>query len=1040
MTTPWDPARLRASIDVAPVALEVGIGGGGREFVRWLGEVLGLGEVSSTQRTDEGLVWTFGDGRVVDAAALPPTAEHIDQIGRVRVESGSSRPEDLPTIEAGDDVARAFLHRSLGARAPVSDDYLDRFGLATSLVDVPEWASVMATRATPGYIRRVEGMARKAESYREHFRAIRSAGGSRLLDLGRVVYLLAPEPMHLGDEWASLASANSNRVYSLADINLVLSEFAELFTLDSGSEVPTVEAVNPFVRVLFSGFVPSSSSEYVEIFQWMSTRAVESLMRSDSSDSFVRSALPLVAARGNCLSKLLANGAAMLAADVVRLADYLERDPALMVEPGAKALLLHAHRLQPGTPDREAQMEFALRRMSLMKEADRIAEALPERAWRPVWSSTSPTNVHRVLSEDGAGALAIAVVPHEFPFRAYVGLGNGSIRQVRRTRTTLLETGSLGSEAEIRGIAVVSLDGADLVTVASSDATVRTFRVHDPGGDPRVERVWWHEEVLGSPLTTATAWVPSSGRAVVLTGGVSGTVWRHDLLTGDDLGPLVEWGAEIRSIRVVEVAQSSVAVVAAVDGRIGLVDLRDDAELASGTLAEWSAGAGSALLTPSCMDAVDLDGTVRLLVGCAMGEVFEGTWAPGGDLTLARLSLPGVPPSGVNEVVLRSGPHGNIQRYIARNDGVWLRFDPDDKRRVKVFVGHAGPVLSQVVLNVPGSGERISLTGGSEGTVRIWRHVDDIDEALAYLRVNRHRGAIRAVEVRVERSEVEVVTGGSDGDVRVWHGSHASRGWVVSQHQGSVSSFLWLATSTGPRLVVGASDGTLRLASTDPSPESARLLGIAHEGVTALAASSSDGMFWSAGNDGGITRWDALAGVARGSQVVCRYGSVTAMVTDSYGRVYVGGQDGSLTVVDPDDLAVLSVRRFDSAVVTLDIVTDVHLLVVGLASGQIFTVDVVRGLGGHTRDLFRHDLGAVTAKAIELNGQIAVVGVGRDRKLVVVDINSRAVLHEIGLEGFPTDLAATGQYIAVSTTAGVTLFEFADGHLHSVRGHTTHEL
>ena len=104
-------------------------------------------------------------------------------------------------------------------------------------------------------------------------------------------------------------------------------------------------------------------------------------------------------------------------------------------------------------------------------------------------------------------------------------------------------------------------------------------------------------------------------------------------------------------------------------------------------------------------------------------------------------------------------------------------------------------------------------------------------------------------------------------------------------------------------------------------------------------------MFWSAGNDGGITRWDALAGVARGSQVVCRYGKVTAMDTDEHGRVYVGGQDGSLSVVDPDTLDVLTTRRFDSAVVTLDIVPDIHLLTVGLASGSVMTIDLTRGLG-----------------------------------------------------------------------------------------------
>jgi WD40 repeat protein len=1029
-------AKLIELLKARPITLEMGVGGGGREFIRWVGEKIHLGRPVSVQRTESGLLWEFDGGRIVDAASLPPTSDYDGPgIGRLRIESGRHQQDHIAGLQSGVELANVFIRESLrGGVEGASEGYLNQFGPLSSIVDVPGWSDVASTFGSPGYNRRVENLARQSESFREHFRAMQAAGGSRLLDLGRVVYLFAPEPMHLGDEWANLASVISKRVYSLADVNLVLSEFAELFKLDSSADVPTVEAATPFIRMLFSGFVPSSSSEYVEIFNWMSRRAVASLIRRDSSDSFIRSAIPIVAARGCCLPALLEDGAVMLASDIVQLADYLERDPALMIEPGAKALLLHAHRLQPGIPDREAQMEFALRRMSLMPEADRIADALPERAWRPVWSSTSPSNVHRVLSEDGAGVLAIAVVPDQFPFRAYVGLGNGCVRQVRRTSVTMLDTSSLGSEAEIRGITVVPLSDCDLVTVASSDATVRTFRVTDPCGDPRVELLWTHAEKLGSPLTTATVWRKRTDDFVVLSGGVSGTVWQNDLQSGEDLGPLVQWGAEIRSIRVVELHRNPIAVVTAVDGRVGVVDLENGVELATISLAECSTDVGFVLPTPSCLDAVVVDDSIRVLVGCAMGEVFEGSWTPGVGLSLGALILKGVPPSGVNEVVLRTYGTSGLQRFIARNDGVWLRYDPDDSHRVKVFVGHAGPVLSQAVFTLPITGEVVSLTGGSEGTVRIWRHVNVVDEALAYLRVNRHRGAIRAVEVRVVDGEVEVATGGDDGDVRAWQGSQASRGWVVSQHQGHVSSFLWLQTAMGTHLVVGASDGTLRLASMESTQEPARLLGIAHEGVTSLAASHVDGVFWSAGNDGGITRWDALAGVARGSHVVCRFGKVTSMVTDAYGRVYVGGQDGSLTLVDPDTIETLGSIRFNSAVVTLDMVVALNLLILGLASGQVLTIDVTHGLTGLTRDLYQHELGAVTVKAIELHGQVAVVGVGRDRKLVVIDLNSRVVLHEIGLEGFPTGLAASGAYIAVSTTAGVTLFEFSDGNLNSTLG------
>lgn len=1006
----------------------MGIGGGGRKFAAWLGSRLNLGSTPAPEPTDEGLVWTFSRARIIDSAAIVPRRDPHLSLGRVRIEPNRSRRDDPATFDRVHALALKFLHENSALDAGRLESFLTRFGTATSIVDVTEWVEPFSSENPADFVRGIESVARRSESFREHFRAIQSAGGSRLLDLGRVIYLLAPDAMHLGDEWASLASANSSRVYSLADINLVLSEFSELFRIDTSATNPTVEAVNPFVRTLFSGFVPASSSEYVEIFEWMAARAVGSLVRADSSDSFIRSALPLVAVRGGCLPQLLENGAVMLAADTMRLADYLERDPQLMVEPGAKALLLHAHRLRPDASDREAQMEFALRRLSLNVEADRIAAALPARTWRPVWSSTSPTNVHRVLSENASGVLALAVVRDAAPFRAYAGLGNGGIRLLEKTRAAALDTGPTGSNAEVRGLAALTLDEADIVLAAASDATIRAFRIADIDDRATVECLWVREDRDGSPLTTATIWQPVDGNAVALSGGVSGAVWRHDLVTGEDLGALVDWGAEIRSIRTVTIENRPAAVIVAVDGRIGVVDLASSEQIASTTLAEWG-DHESSFITPSCMDAIEDNGSIRILIGCAMGELFEATWSAPLGFNVAAVEYPNVPNSGVNEVVFHADPTSTIRRYVARNDGVWLRYDSSNKRPVKVFVGHAGPVLSQAVFSDPTSGEVLSLTGGSEGTVRIWRHVEVVDEALSYLRVNRHRGAIRSVEVRHNNDVVEVITGGDDGDVRIWQGSDARRGWVISKHQGSVSSFLWLTTPKGPRLVVGAHDGTIRLASPDRSTEPARLLGIAHEGVTALAASPTDGIFWSAGNDGGLTRWDALAGVARGSQVISRYGKVLSLATDSHGRVYVGGQDGSLSVVSPEQLDITSTRKFDSAVTTMAVIPDLQRLILGLASGHVYSLDISHGIQDPVRELYRHESGAVKVDGIDLHDQVAIASIGRDRKLVVIDADSRALLHEIGLEGFPTGLSASGNFIAVSTTAGATLFEFSDGHL-----------
>lgn len=1008
--------------------LTVGIGGGGAEFTRWLTGLLGWELAGATPvRTDRGLEWQLADWTLIDSAAVPPAFElrpHIGSFTIVRREAGPA----VQQLELPAEAVVSFLSDHLSVNRMVAGALAEQIASATSIADVPGLATVAEAYAEPGFRRRIEGAVRQAASFREHFREMQAHGGARLLDLGRVVYLFTPEPMHLGDEWAELASTTSKRAYSLADINHVLSEFPELFVTNSHRAVPTVSAANAFVCTLFSGYVPSSSSEHLDIFHWMSKRAVDSLVRADSSDSFMRANLPTVAARANAIPDLLEDGAVMLAADIGILVDHLERDPQLMVQPAAKAVLLHAHRLHGDRADREAQMEFALRRMSLTGEADRIAAALPERAWRPVWSSTSPTNVHRVVCEGASGALAIDVVEDTTPFRAYAGFGSGSVRLLNRHHGNFVVVSPDDGTAEVRGVAVACVDGSDYVATASSDAVVRVYRVDDPSTAPKVHPLWSDGATLESPLTAAGVWAQSTETAVLFSGGVLGTVWRHDLVSGELISPLVEWGAEIRSIRPVEIDGRCIVAIVAVDGRVGIVDHEAQQVLSVATLTGAQRESAAGLLTPTCMNAVWDGEAIHLIVGCATGELFRAIWRPNTQIEVSELVLPGVPKSGVNSLKIFA-TDDKVTIFVARNDGVWLRFDPTDPKPVKVFVGHAGPVLSLEAFTVPATGEIVCLSGGSEGTVRIWRHVETVAEALGYLRVNRHRGAVRAIEVRTDSGAVDVVTGGDDGDVRLWRGAAARRALVVSQHQMRVTRFLWLRTPTGQRLVVGAADGSLRLVTVDQAPEPARLLGIAHEGITALAPSSAEGIFWSAGNDGAITRWDALAGVARGTKVICRYGMVTAMVTDQLGRVYVGGQDCSLSVVDPDTLDFASPRLFESAVTSLDLIPELHLLIVGLASGMVQTLDLGSGLRGAPRNLFTHDVGLVAVKGLELHGQAAVVSIGRDRRLVVVDVNSRSVLHEISLEGFPTDMAADEKFIAVSTTAGATLFEFFEGQL-----------
>jgi WD40 repeat protein len=74
------------------------------------------------------------------------------------------------------------------------------------------------------------------------------------------------------------------------------------------------------------------------------------------------------------------------------------------------------------------------------------------------------------------------------------------------------------------------------------------------------------------------------------------------------------------------------------------------------------------------------------------------------------------------------------------------------------FWGHPGPV--QAVAVTP-DGRRI-VTGGADGTVRVWDRETGVEQAV----LTGHTGLVLAVAVTPDGRQI--VTGGGDGTVRVW--------------------------------------------------------------------------------------------------------------------------------------------------------------------------------------------------------------------------------------------------------------------------------
>ena len=993
-------------------------GGGGTVFSTWLARRCGI-DLSGAVATREGqaVTWSTETALVRDSASVA--------LGRGTVELVAATADEGavdPPLVATPELLRQCAEDELGMSTELATWLSDVFGQCTVVLDCPGCAGLSSV-AECDREQFLDNGIREMPAFASLLRDLSARGGPQVLDLVRVVYLVAPHEMHLGDEWAQLASACSGRKYSLANINQLISEFPELFvrSVDRLGNA-FVRPANRIVMLLFSGFVPGSSTEYYATFKWMRGRALESLVRRDSGDAYVAENLPRLALRAGALPELLADGAALLACDITSLTDCLESDPEVMSHPGAKAALLHAHRLGEHVPARAAQMELALRRMSLAREADRIDEFVSNRPWRPVWSSNNPVNVHRVIGEESAGALCISVVPDTAEFRGYVGFANGAVNQLRTHVPDVRVATPEQSPAEARGIDAVAIDGVDYVATASSDGVVRAYRVTDPEGTAHVTPIWSDHDSHSSPLSALTIQRDRAGAHFVIATGVEGLITRHELISGTPQPPIASWGAEVRGLRALEFGGASLLVFAAVDGRVGIYDLDDGREVCVASLAEFSEAKGTQL-TPTCQSVLVVDDQLVFAVGCATGEVFCGVWRVGEQPYLYELEFPGVPPASVNAVDLCARNAG-FDVTVGRSDGVWLRYDPMSPQPIRVFTGHVGPVLALAVMPLS-SGEVAVVTGGAEGAVRLWRHSRTVQESLGFLRASRHRGPVRTVELREFDGALTLVTGGSDGDVRRWRRDDPHGSVVLARHDGEVSSMCWLkGPSDNTLLAVGARDGSVRLVDPRDGAAASLLLGIAHEGVRALLAGAQSGYLISGGNDGVVTRWDAMSGVARASVPICRYGAVLALAS-SRNSLLVGGQDGSLTLLDETAMEVRTSRMFESAVVALDAIEGTDFVLVGLASGEIDLIDLSRGLAASYRRLYHHGAGLISVRGIRLFGTLAVAIIGRDRILRVIDVNSRMALHEIALEGFPNSIAVLGNQVALATSVGATLLAFS---------------
>lgn len=962
-----------AGVSGRSLALVMGPLGGGDEVCRWL--LAALGHQGTAECVDG--VWSWPGGRVRDfttgspikessepgttidvLATPPPTLRQYYRLVDLRTETEWAKAW-FAELFPGSELAQALAP----AGRLVSDAL--RYGI-TAPRDV-RVADLPSYRACETHLMR--------------------SGGARFLDFARVMALIHPRPVHVGDEWVRLANHLGGRNWSVADLSLLLMECGEAFVVRSENGVDSARFSTPFLLDVVAARVPASTSEHYTLFRALRDMAVQALLRSDPGDEFVAKELPLQALAGDAVEEMCDDGMALLAADPQSLIDVVE-NPRSPVSQGSKLVLQAAHRL--GHSDTLSQLELAARRAALLRLADQMSAGSPARQWRAVWATSQPVNTNRVLLTAAANVLCLASLPGRDDDACVAGLSSGQVWEVSpRAAPRLVWQDEAASE--VRCLATALVDGQVTAFTGHSNQTVRAISV-DTGATR------WVDSTVTGPLSAiATTCVGSD--VLVAVGGVDGVllVYRGDDGTLD--AKPVELGAEIRGIRFLQ----DVIVTCLVDGTLSAIDR------STGALA-WRIHVPGTNQVCNALDAIATASGDLIVVGTASGGVYEvRPGHDGSERTIEEIAQLG---SSVNVISTEPSDYDTVL-YVGLADGSWVRRYLSDGDSTS-FLGHVGSVNALVVARRG----RI-LTGAGEGTVRSWliRFIDAESVTLEW--GVRHRGPVTAIRLSAVEP-LQQLTGGADGSLRSWTGPADTTGTLIADHDSPVRALAWDGHKA--TAYVGHADGLLRAVQNRDGRWEASLIGIQHDGITGLAL-APDGTLFSAGVDGTVTRWHANLMAGAATRRISDFGHVSA-IDWLEPRLIVGGQDGTVTLLEPSNLVPIMVVELGPSVVSL--AGNGRSVFAGLADGSVVALPHFGHLDDSEQRRIRLHNGAVRGlRAFELSGNLVLASTGLDRRLVVTDLRSNAVLADVALDGFGLGVDTTTPLVAVSTTSGAMVLELS---------------
>ncbi|MFE6621388.1 caspase family protein [Streptomyces sp. NPDC057740] len=354
------------------------------------------------------------------------------------------------------------------------------------------------------------------------------------------------------------------------------------------------------------------------------------------------------------------------------------------------------------------------------------------------------------------------------------------------------------------------------------------------------------------------------------------------------------------------------------------------------------------------------------------------------------------------------------------------------------LTGHSSGVRAVAVATVESRPH--AVTGGQDGTVRVWDLVDGTTLAA----LDDPTDEVEAVAVAMVDGRPHAVTGGDDGVVRVRDLTDGGHRATLEGHTDVVRAVAVAMVDGRPHAVTGGDDGTVRVWDLLDGSERAILEG--HNGsVRAVAVADLDGRphAVAAGQGGSVQVWDLLDGSERATLEGHGSGvsAVALAVIEGRPHAVTGGDDGTVRVwdlLDGSERATLDGHSDGVNTVAVATIDGRPHAVTGGDDTTVRVWDLTAGtpsatLRGHTLTV-----NVVTVAMID-DRPHAVTG-SQDQTVRVWDLTEGA--HRATLDGHADWVRA----VAVTTVDGrprvvtgsddqtVRMWDLADGTLHSTLG------